>query len=142
MDVLLIDASGHVDNVIEMFSVALAQAAYGDHLCIERTGDVGPGFTTTDGGATFTPSAPVPASSRVSKIAFIHRFTDGEFVGVLTAAQQSMALASWVKKLDMVTPEADGTSLDLTDPQVIGGVKLLEQSGLIAVGRAAQILKV
>ena len=142
MRVLLIDALGVVENVLELDSLATAQALYGDSLCVESPGDVGPGFTTADGGVTFAAPPTPTRTSRVSKLGFIHRMTDAEFVGILTAAQSNMPLAGWVKKLDMITPESDGTSLDLADAQVISGVTMLERAGLIAPGRAAEILKV
>ena len=140
MDILLIDTTGLVENVVEMASLAIAQAAFPTLACMQRTGAVGPGYVTHDGGLTFTAPAPAAKPTRLSKLDFVQRFTDAEYVGILTAAASSMALTAWMKKFEMATPTTDGTSIDLTDPRTIGGVHSLETSGLIAVGRAAQIL--
>lgn len=78
MQVILILA-GTVDSVIEADSIERAQQFYPDHLCVERTqalAYVGPGFTTADGGVTFTPPAPVVAveDKRITKRSFWNRF--------------------------------------------------------------------
>jgi hypothetical protein len=46
----------------------------------------------------------------------------------------------WLEKLNAASPEADGTSVDLDDPRTVAGIQSLEAGGLIAAGRAAEIL--
>jgi len=78
---------------------------------------------------------------RLTKLGFIARL-GGDFVNILTAAKQSVQVEMFVKMLDWATPDADGTSVDLEDPRVIGALQMLENAGLIAAGRAAEILYV
>lgn len=102
---------------------------------------------TLPSGATITklywtplPDEPMPVVNRVTKLAFLELFTPSEFTDILTAAKTNVEVEMWVKKLDAVTPDPDGTSIDLADPRTILGVQQLESAGLIAVGRAAEIL--
>lgn len=78
---------------------------------------------------------------RLTKLGFIGRL-GGDFVNILTAAKQSVQVEMFVKMLDWATPDPDGTSVDLEDPRVIGALQMLEAGGLIATGRAAEILYV
>lgn len=93
-------------------------------------------------GATFTPAASpaAPGSRRITKLDLINRLTDAEYIGILTAAKSSVEVEAWVKKLEMSTPDPDGTAIDLDDPRTIAGVQGLEDSGLIGPGRAAIVL--
>jgi hypothetical protein len=84
--------------------------------------------------------APAQPSRKLSKLEFINLFTDEEYVGILTAAKQSAAVEAWLKKFEMTSVDADGRSIDLTDPRTIAGVNALEAGGLLAAGRAAEIL--
>jgi hypothetical protein len=61
-------------------------------------------------------------------------------VAILAAAKTVPAIEAWVKRFEMTTPEADGTSIDLDDPRTISGVQALEAAELIGVGQAAEIL--
>lgn len=83
------------------------------------------------------PTAPV---RRLSKLQFVNRFTDAEFVGILAAAKVSPEIEAWYAKFQMATPEMDGTSIDLDDPRTVAGINAFEAVGLIGVGRAAEIL--
>lgn len=76
----------------------------------------------------------------LSKLEFITLFTDEEYVGLIAAAKQSVPLEAWIKKLDYATPDPEGRSVDLDDPRIHTGVSGLEMMGLIAQGRAGEIL--
>lgn len=76
---------------------------------------------------------------RLTKLAFIGRLGD-DFRNILQAAKASVDVELFVKMLDWATPDADGTSVDLDDPRVIGALAMLEAGGLIGVGRAAEII--
>lgn len=72
--------------------------------------------------------------TNVTKLAFLNRFTAEERIGIRTAAQSNVAIADYLAMLDAAQ------DVDLTDARTIGGVRALEAAGLIAAGRAAQIL--
>ena len=76
-----------------------------------------------------------PVSQFVSKLTFMERFTDAELVAIYTAAKQVVQIEVWLEKLKLTTGD-----IDLADPRTIGGVHALEAAGLIASGRAAEIL--
>lgn len=81
----------------------------------------------------------VITSLRMTKLNFIGRL-GADLTSILAAARQSVDVEQFVKMLDWATPDADGTSIDLMDPRVIGALQQLEQAGIIAPGRAAEIL--
>ena len=63
-----------------------------------------------------------------------------EYIAILTAAKQSVQIEAWVKKLDYAATDADGNSVDLDSDTMRRGIRGLEMAGLIAVGRAEEIL--
>lgn len=77
---------------------------------------------------------------RVTKLDFINKFTDQEYVNILGATKQSLIVEAWWKKFELSTPNLDGTSVDLDDARTIAGIQGLEAMGLIGEGRAAEIL--
>ena len=83
------------------------------------------------------PPAPVPR--RLTKLAFVGRLGN-DFATILTAAKTSVEIELFVKMLDWATPDPDGTSVDLDDPRVVFALNQIEGAGLIATGRAAEIL--
>lgn len=84
------------------------------------------------------PAAPV-GPRRLTKLAFVGRLGD-DFATILAASKHSIQVEMFVRMLDWATPDADGTSVDLDDPRVIGALQALEDAGLIASGRAREIL--
>ena len=94
------------------------------------------------------PSAgPAPPIPRITRLAFRNRFTQAEKVALeLTALdnpsapmaqrQQSAALRAHLKDLDAAS------WVDLTRPETVAALQMLEASGLIGEGRAAAILDV
>jgi hypothetical protein len=78
---------------------------------------------------------------RLSKLEFIDLLTDAEYVTILAAAKESVQIEAWIKKMELATPDQDGTSIDLDDPRTQGGVQALELIGLIGNGRAEEILR-
>jgi hypothetical protein len=77
---------------------------------------------------------------RVSKLEFIDLLTDTEYVTILAAAKESVQIEAWIRKMELATPEDDGTSINLDDPRTQGGVQALELIGLLGEGRAEEIL--
>jgi len=86
------------------------------------------------------PAPAVAPQRRITKQEFIDRFTQGEMDGILATAKTVVAVEAWLFRFNSVTPDADGTSIDLNDQRTIAGVHGLEAGGLIAAGRAAEIL--
>lgn len=81
------------------------------------------------------PAETVVASRRVvSRSTMLARFTDAELAMILSAAAQNVAVAVWVKRFDTAA------DIDLDDALVVMGVQALEVFGILASGRAGEIL--
>lgn len=76
-----------------------------------------------------------PAPQRVvSKLAYLRLFTQQERIAIRTAADSSPELFDYLEMLKLAE------EINLDDPDTIGAVNLLEMAGLIAEGRAVEIL--
>lgn len=73
-------------------------------------------------------------STRITRLEFLQRFTDGEMQVIVTASEKTPSLKTELLKWQT----SDGVVL--SDPETQSGVKALEIAGLIAAGRAAVIL--
>ncbi len=71
---------------------------------------------------------------RLSRLEFLRRFTEAEMEAIVTAAEQSPALKTALLKWQT----AEG--IVVTDPETVAGVNALEIAGLLAAGRAGEIL--
>ena len=78
------------------------------------------------------------AVREVSGVAYLRRFTQEERIAIREAASQSAVLDDYLKLLDATIQQ--GGIVDLDDEDTVAAVNLLEQAGLIAAGRAAEIL--
>lgn len=78
--------------------------------------------------------APVQPVTTLSKLDYMNRFTDAELAGIYTAAKTVVAVEVWLEKFKLAE------FIDRFDPRTVAGVQALEVSGLIGVGRAAEIL--
>ncbi len=85
-------------------------------------------------------AAPPPESKRVTKLAYMDRFTDEELGLIYTTAKTNVAIEIWLARFNATTPEADGTAIDLLDPRTAGGLYAMESAGLLAPGRASEII--
>lgn len=140
MHVILIE-NGRVENVILADSVERAQQFFPDYTCIERTealAQVGPGWLFD--GATWTPPEPVvvPEDRRITRLAFMNRFADPEAVAIDLASQGATVQAAYMRRYQAKVQAA--TWIDLDDPDTRNGVIALEDAGLLADGRADEIL--
>jgi hypothetical protein len=88
------------------------------------------GIEFIDGDYPVPPVAPVPLTHKQ----FMDKFTDVELATIMTAAKSSIDLELWFKRFEMAQ------DILLNDPQTISGVNALETAGLIAEGRATEIL--
>ncbi len=120
-----------VANIVEQNDAPTIEGQW-----IEVTGlQVGPGFAVNDG--TFV--LPVASSPRhITQLAFLSRFTDAEAVAIDLASIGSTAQAAMVRRYLSKVGAAKFIDLDREDTRV--GVRALEAAGLLAAGRALQIL--
>lgn len=86
------------------------------------------------------PAAPAPLSTvyggrrELTPLEFLRLLTQPERVAIRTAAKQNATIEDYLDLID----KADTVNLDNDD--VSGGLTLLEQAGLLASGRAEEIL--
>lgn len=79
-----------------------------------------------------------PVVREVSGISYMRRFSQTERIAIRGAASQSAVLDDYLKLLDATI--AQGGIVNLDDEDTVAAVNLLEQAGLIAAGRGAEIL--
>ena len=77
-----------------------------------------------------------PAVTRLTKLAFIDRLGEVAYRSILALARVDLDVEAFVKRFEMTTPDADGTSVDLTDPRTVAGVTLIG-AALHAEGRVS-----
>lgn len=82
--------------------------------------------------------APTPTQVRISRLAFLSRFTDTEAVGIDLASQGATVQAASMRRYTNKVNAAE--FIDLNRPDTRVGVQTLEAVGLIGAGRAAAIL--
>ena len=70
----------------------------------------------------------------ITRLQFLNRFTDSELAAIYTAAKASVQVEIMLDKFK----SAEFIALD--DPQTVAGIDALETAGMIAAGRAAEIL--
>ena len=77
-------------------------------------------------------AAPIPRT--ITKLEYLRRFTTGERVSIRSAASANPVLDDYLKLMELAQ------EINLDDPDTVSAVQMLEQAGLIATGRAAEIL--
>lgn len=77
---------------------------------------------------------PVLVSRVMTKLAFLRRMTQAERVAFRQAAKVDPVLEDFMALLDLAM------DVNKDDPDVISGLQKAEQAGLLATGRAAEIL--
>jgi hypothetical protein len=93
-----------------------------------------------DGNTSFTPP-PIAAQSpsrKLTRLEYLTRFTDAEAIAIDLASIGATVEAAGVRRLLKLVDAAEFIGLD--DPRVQMGVNILESAGLIAEGRAEEIL--
>ena len=75
-----------------------------------------------------------PGNRTMTKLEYLRRFTGNERVAIRAAAKQSPILEDYLALLEL------SLDVSLDDPDTIQAVGMLEAVGLIASGRAAEIL--
>lgn len=71
----------------------------------------------------------------ISKLSFFGRFSDAELSLIYTLAKQEVEVEIWLERFKIT----DG-DIYLDDPRTILGVQKLEAAGILAEGRAAEVL--
>lgn len=84
------------------------------------------------------PEVVAPLPREVSGISYLRRFTQNERISIRDAAKDVPQLDDYLKLLDATIAQGNGVNLD--DPDTIAAVNMLEGAGLIATGRAAEVL--
>jgi hypothetical protein len=74
------------------------------------------------------------APKPLTHVELMDRFTDAELAAIYVAAKQNVAVEIWLDKFRL------SSEIDPKDPRTVSGMELLETAGLIAQGRAAEIL--
>lgn len=84
----------------------------------------------------WAPGAPVaePVNHTLTKLEYLRRFTVEERVAIRAAAEQNQVLADYLQLMELAQ------DINTGDPDTIAAVTMLEQAGLIALGRAQEIL--
>ena len=78
--------------------------------------------------AAVAPDAPAAPETmyvgrrRLTKQEFLDLLGDAAVTFILSAAKTDIEVEKWVKRLDLTTPDPDGTSIDLDDPRTVAGV--------------------
>lgn len=105
----------------------------------------GPGWLYD--GIDFTPPAASPGveDRRITRLAFDQRFTQSERIGIDLASIDDPAATTTDRQQaaslrDMRSQVNNATFIDLDRPDTRAGVEQLEAIGLLALGRAAEIL--
>jgi hypothetical protein len=80
------------------------------------------------------PDAPPVPVFVWTRLEYLRRFTPAERVAIRAAAASSPVLADYLQLLELAS------EVRSDDPDTIGAVQMLESVGLIAPGRAAEIL--
>lgn len=137
MYVLLIK-DGSVENCISADSVERAQQFYPDYTCIERTSSVGPGWKYINGSFVEPEPIIIPGTYKITKLAFLTRFTDMEAIGIDMASQGATVEAASVRRYLSKVNNAEYIDLERVDTRT--GVLQLEELGFLTAGRALQIL--
>lgn len=84
----------------------------------------------------WTPEAQPPATANrtLTKLEYLRRFTVDERVAIRAAAAANPVLADYLALMELAQ------EINTCDPDTIAAVQMLEQAGLIAAGRAQEIL--
>lgn len=127
---------GRVENTVIADSVEQAQAAFKDATVIEAKKG-GPGWVYSDGDV-FEPAPDPLLTTKITRLAFRRRLTVAERAAIEIASRGNNPSNAELKVyMDDVMAS---TFVDLSRPETIAGVQALEAAGVLAPGRANQIL--
>lgn len=103
--------------------------------------DPAPGVILACPDAEKAQVAAVLAAHDPTKTMPANQYTPLAFMALFTTAEQAAIIGSTDPRVGLFRWEAAGAQfVDLADPQTVAGTNLLESLGLIAKGRAVQVL--
>lgn len=80
----------------------------------------------------------------LTKLEFIALLGDAAYKATLSMAKTSVDIEAWVKKVELTTPDVDGYSIHLDNPELQAGVQDLEAAliaqGVVTTGWAQEVL--
>lgn len=76
---------------------------------------------------------------RLTKLEFVV-LLGAAFPAMLREAKVSVEAEVLVKMVEYTTPEPDGTSIDLDDPRIAGGLAQMEQAGAVPAGTTETVI--
>jgi hypothetical protein len=83
----------------------------------------------------------MPAPRRVSRLQFQELIGDARYAEIKTRAKTDIGYEVWLDKFWMVTPNPDGTAIDLDDPRTRTGLeRLAGEGGTFTAAQVNQIL--
>lgn len=94
----------------------------------------GPGWIRPGVDLPFEPPAPIPAPRELAKIDFLKRFTQAERMAIRAAGRSNPEVEDYIELMNAATV------VHRDDPDMVRGITLMEAAGVLAAGRAAQIL--
>ena len=94
----------------------------------------GMSFATHDHTEARTPTAAPSGPRTMTKLEYLRRFTVDERVAIRAAAEQNAVLADYLQLMELAQ------DINTGDPDTVAAVTMLEQAGLIAAGRANEVL--
>ena len=80
------------------------------------------------------PEPVIQPQRTITKLEYLRRFTTDERVAIRAAAASNPVLADYLQLMELAQ------EINLDDPDTVAAVAMLEQAGLIAAGRAAEVL--
>lgn len=135
--IFLLIKDGLVEHCIAANSIEDVTAYYPDHQILEQVGSASVGWKYSN-GVFVAPAGTVGYSTRITRLAFLNRFTDQEAITIdlasIGATPEAAMMRRSQKKIDAAS------FIDLSDEATIIGVNTLEAIGLISQGRSSQIL--
>lgn len=114
-------------------NVAIAEYALASNWIQHDTAAIGDDFINGEVVKASVPAVVTPVLPWTKK-EFLLKFTPAEYAGIIAATKVN-ALLDYYWQLFMVTE-----NVLKTDPATIAGIQALEVNGLLAEGRAAEIL--
>lgn len=134
--------SGRVDSIVVADAAFVATIA--DQWDVVTPAIEGCAIGWAWDGEDFTPPTPPPAPEpiaeprHITRLAFLNRFTDAEAIAIdlasIGATVQAAGMRRYLSKVNAAT------FIDLAMPDTRAGVQALEAGGVLAAGRATEIL--
>jgi hypothetical protein len=110
------------DGIGPIYWVGMEAETHDHTLVVEETPETPP--VTVYGGRRL-----------LSRLEFLRLFTVTERITMRTAAKQSPVMEDYLQLLDLAL------EISLDDPDTVAGVQMMEGAGLLATGRAAEVLR-